>query len=174
MHLVYRALEKEPVPAVLPPALIPPSKRKKTVFPGAVPVLPASPPPKDSLRSTPSHGSVSSLNSAGSLSPKHGVRQPQVRGPCGEQGASCSLPKSTGRPVPSLGAAVYAHSLRTLPSQCEGSSGWPAAPGTVRALRCAEGACPHRSGWWDVHRIPAREAGLAAVQARPRPRAAWA
>ncbi|XP_058513767.1 epidermal growth factor receptor substrate 15-like 1 isoform X2 [Ochotona princeps] len=77
MHLVYRALEKEPVPAVLPPALIPPSKRKKTVFPGAVPVLPASPPPKDSLRSTPSHGSVSSLNSTGSLSPKHGVRQPQ-------------------------------------------------------------------------------------------------
>ncbi|XP_040846668.1 epidermal growth factor receptor substrate 15-like 1 isoform X5 [Ochotona curzoniae] len=78
MHLVYRALEKEPVPAVLPPALIPPSKRKKTVFPGAVPVLPASPPPKDSLRSTPSHGSVSSLNSTGSLSPKHGVRQPPV------------------------------------------------------------------------------------------------
>ncbi|PKU36492.1 hypothetical protein llap_13205 [Limosa lapponica baueri] len=57
MHLVYRALEKEPVPSLLPPSLIPPSKRKKTpVFPGAVPVLPASPPPKDSLRSTPSHG----------------------------------------------------------------------------------------------------------------------
>ncbi|XP_042526543.1 epidermal growth factor receptor substrate 15-like 1 isoform X1 [Dipodomys spectabilis] len=77
MHLVYRALEKEPVPSALPPTLIPPSKRKKAVFPGAVPVLPASPPPKDSLRSTPSHGSVSSLNSAGSLSPKHGVKQPQ-------------------------------------------------------------------------------------------------
>ncbi|KGL73091.1 Epidermal growth factor receptor substrate 15-like 1, partial [Tinamus guttatus] len=60
MHLVYRALEKEPVPSILPPSLIPPSKRKKTpVFPGAVPVLPASPPPKDSLRSTPSHGSPS-------------------------------------------------------------------------------------------------------------------
>ncbi|KFZ53131.1 Epidermal growth factor receptor substrate 15-like 1, partial [Podiceps cristatus] len=60
MHLVYRALEKEPVPSLLPPSLIPPSKRKKTpVFPGAVPVLPASPPPKDSLRSTPSHGSPS-------------------------------------------------------------------------------------------------------------------
>ncbi|NXV73898.1 EP15R factor, partial [Atlantisia rogersi] len=67
MHLVYRALEKEPVPSLLPPSLIPPSKRKKTpVFPGAVPVLPASPPPKDSLRSTPSHGSVNSLNSTGS------------------------------------------------------------------------------------------------------------
>ncbi|XP_073909846.1 epidermal growth factor receptor substrate 15-like 1 isoform X7 [Castor canadensis] len=77
MHLVYRALEKEPVPSVLPPSLIPPSKRKKTVFPGAVPVLPASPPPKDSLRSTPSHGSVSSLNSAGSLSPKHAIKPTQ-------------------------------------------------------------------------------------------------
>ncbi|XP_060000605.1 epidermal growth factor receptor substrate 15-like 1 isoform X13 [Lagenorhynchus albirostris] len=77
MHLVYRALEKEPVPSALPPSLIPPSKRKKTVFPGAVPVLPASPPPKDSLRSTPSHGSVSSLNSTGSLSPKHSIKQTQ-------------------------------------------------------------------------------------------------
>ncbi|XP_029772531.1 epidermal growth factor receptor substrate 15-like 1 isoform X5 [Suricata suricatta] len=77
MHLVYRALEKEPVPSVLAPSLIPPSKRKKTVFPGAVPVLPASPPPKDSLRSTPSHGSVSSLNSTGSLSPKHSLKQTQ-------------------------------------------------------------------------------------------------
>lgn len=79
MHLVYRALEKESVPSQLPPSLIPPSKRKKTpVFPGAVPVLPASPPPKDSLRSTPSHGSVNSLNSTGSLSPKHSIKQAQV------------------------------------------------------------------------------------------------
>ncbi|XP_061456598.1 epidermal growth factor receptor substrate 15-like 1 isoform X2 [Rhineura floridana] len=78
MHLVYRALEKEPVPSVLPPPLIPPSKRKKVpVLPGAVPVLPASPPPKDSLRSTPSHGSVTSLNSTGSLSPKHSLKQTQ-------------------------------------------------------------------------------------------------
>ena len=80
MHLVYRALEKEPVPSLLPHSLIPPSKRKKTpVFPGAVPVLPASPPPKDSLRSTPSHGSVNSLNSTGSLSPKHTIKQAQVQ-----------------------------------------------------------------------------------------------
>ncbi|XP_078527456.1 epidermal growth factor receptor substrate 15-like 1 isoform X2 [Lissotriton helveticus] len=81
MHLVYRALEKEPVPSVLPQSLIPPAKRKKAhMFPGAVPVLPASPPPKDSLRSTPSHGSVNSLNSAGSLSPKHSAKpvQPAV------------------------------------------------------------------------------------------------
>ncbi|XP_029466855.1 epidermal growth factor receptor substrate 15-like 1 isoform X2 [Rhinatrema bivittatum] len=79
MHLVYRALEKEPVPSVLPPSLVPPTKRKKTpVFPGAVPVLPASPPPKDSLRSTPSHGSVNSLNSTGSLSPKHSIKPPQT------------------------------------------------------------------------------------------------
>ncbi|XP_053157376.1 epidermal growth factor receptor substrate 15-like 1 isoform X2 [Hemicordylus capensis] len=76
MHLVYRALEKEPVPSVLPLPLVPPSKRKKgAIFPGAVPVLPASPPPRDSLRSTPSHGSVNSLNSAGSLSPKHSLKQ---------------------------------------------------------------------------------------------------
>ncbi|KAJ8277370.1 hypothetical protein GJAV_G00074440 [Gymnothorax javanicus] len=77
MHLVYRALEKEPVPSVLPSSLIPPSKRKKSVgvLPGSVPVLPASPPPpKDSLRSTPSHGSMNSLNSAGSLSPKHTLK----------------------------------------------------------------------------------------------------
>ncbi|XP_075467303.1 epidermal growth factor receptor substrate 15-like 1 isoform X6 [Ascaphus truei] len=77
MHLVYRALEKEPVPPVLPPSLIPPTKRKKTTFPGAVAVLPASPPPRDSLRSTPSHGSMSSLNSAGSLSPKHSAKPTQ-------------------------------------------------------------------------------------------------
>lgn len=83
MHLVYRALEKEPVPSVLPPSLIPPSKRKKApAFPGAVPVLPASPPPKDSLRSTPSHGSVNSLNSTGSLSPKHSIKQAQVQVSC--------------------------------------------------------------------------------------------
>ncbi|XP_077778085.1 epidermal growth factor receptor substrate 15-like 1 isoform X6 [Podarcis muralis] len=78
MHLVYRALEKEPVPPSLPPPLVPPSKRKKAPsLPGAVPVLPASPPPKDSLRSTPSHGSVTSLNSTGSLSPKHSLKQVQ-------------------------------------------------------------------------------------------------
>uniref|UniRef100_A0A4W5RCA4 Epidermal growth factor receptor pathway substrate 15 like 1 n=1 Tax=Hucho hucho TaxID=62062 RepID=A0A4W5RCA4_9TELE len=81
MHLVYRALEKEPVPSVLPSSLIPPNKRKKSVvgsLPGTVPVLPASPPPpKDSLRSTPSHGSMNSLNSAGSLSPKHTLKSAQ-------------------------------------------------------------------------------------------------
>uniref|UniRef100_A0A3B3SEA2 Epidermal growth factor receptor pathway substrate 15 like 1 n=1 Tax=Paramormyrops kingsleyae TaxID=1676925 RepID=A0A3B3SEA2_9TELE len=80
MHLVYRALEKEPVPPVLPSSLIPPSKRKKPAvgLPGSVPVLPASPPPpRDSLRSTPSHGSMNSLNSAGSLSPKHTLKSSQ-------------------------------------------------------------------------------------------------
>uniref|UniRef100_A0A4W3JMP6 Epidermal growth factor receptor pathway substrate 15 like 1 n=1 Tax=Callorhinchus milii TaxID=7868 RepID=A0A4W3JMP6_CALMI len=73
MHLVYRALEKEPVPQLLPSALVPPSKRKKqaSTLAGSVSVLPASPPPKDSLRSTPSHGSINSLNSTGSISPKH-------------------------------------------------------------------------------------------------------
>uniref|UniRef100_A0A8C9WX56 Epidermal growth factor receptor pathway substrate 15 like 1 n=1 Tax=Sander lucioperca TaxID=283035 RepID=A0A8C9WX56_SANLU len=80
MHLVYRALEKEPVPALLPSALIPPSKRKKSLgsVAGSVPGIPASPPPpKDSLRSTPSHGSMNSLNSTGSLSPKHTLKSGQ-------------------------------------------------------------------------------------------------
>ncbi|XP_022070111.2 epidermal growth factor receptor substrate 15-like 1 isoform X5 [Acanthochromis polyacanthus] len=80
MHLVYRALEKEPVPALLPSALIPPSKRKKSLgsATSSVPGLPASPPPpKDSLRSTPSHGSMNSLNSTGSLSPKHTLKSGQ-------------------------------------------------------------------------------------------------
>ncbi|XP_047229696.1 epidermal growth factor receptor substrate 15-like 1 isoform X4 [Girardinichthys multiradiatus] len=80
MHLVYRALEKEPIPALLPSALIPPSKRKKSLFTvtGHVTGLPASPPPlKDSLHSTPSHGSMTSLNSTGSLSPKHTLKSGQ-------------------------------------------------------------------------------------------------
>ncbi|KAI5101142.1 epidermal growth factor receptor substrate 15-like 1 isoform X6 [Silurus meridionalis] len=79
MHLVYRALEKEPVPSILPSSLIPPSKRKKCVsLSSMTPVLPGSPPPpKDSLRSTPSHGSMNSLNSAGSLSPKHTLKSTQ-------------------------------------------------------------------------------------------------
>lgn len=81
MHLVYRALEKEPVPALLPSSLVPPSKRKKSLcsVASSVPGLPASPPPpKDSLRSTPSHGSMNSLNSTGSLSPKHTLKSGQV------------------------------------------------------------------------------------------------
>uniref|UniRef100_A0A3Q4H3D7 Epidermal growth factor receptor substrate 15-like 1-like n=1 Tax=Neolamprologus brichardi TaxID=32507 RepID=A0A3Q4H3D7_NEOBR len=43
MHLVYRTMEKEPLPTSLPASLIPPSKRKKAGvgLPGAVPVLPA-------------------------------------------------------------------------------------------------------------------------------------
>ncbi|KAM8851325.1 epidermal growth factor receptor substrate 15-like 1 isoform 2-T2 [Spinachia spinachia] len=46
MHLVYRAMENEPVPTTLPTSLIPPSKRKKKTagaLPGAVAVLPALP-----------------------------------------------------------------------------------------------------------------------------------
>uniref|UniRef100_A0A8C6UIZ1 Epidermal growth factor receptor pathway substrate 15-like 1a n=1 Tax=Neogobius melanostomus TaxID=47308 RepID=A0A8C6UIZ1_9GOBI len=57
MHLVYRSLVS---------------------VSGALPGLPASPPPpKDSLRSTPSHGSMTSLNSTGSLSPKHTIKSAQ-------------------------------------------------------------------------------------------------
>ncbi|XP_074523732.1 epidermal growth factor receptor substrate 15-like 1 isoform X2 [Halichoeres trimaculatus] len=80
MHLVYRALEKEPVPTLLPSTLVPPSKRKKSLgsVSSSIPGLPASPPPpKDSLRSTPSHGSMNSLNSTGSLSPKHTLKSGQ-------------------------------------------------------------------------------------------------
>ncbi|XP_038860267.1 epidermal growth factor receptor substrate 15-like 1 isoform X2 [Salvelinus namaycush] len=115
MHLVYRAMEKEPVPSVLPSSLIPPSKRKKSAgaLPGAVSVLPPlsalsglsglsrtasspplpgavaalsglsglsrttnSPPLKDTLHSTSSHGSITSINSTGSLSPKHSFKAP--------------------------------------------------------------------------------------------------
>ncbi|CAG13502.1 unnamed protein product, partial [Tetraodon nigroviridis] len=52
MHLVYRALEKEPVPALLPAPLVPLSKRKRSLGSSgtAPPGLPASPPPpRDSL-----------------------------------------------------------------------------------------------------------------------------
>jgi hypothetical protein len=42
MHLVYKALDKNPVPQTLPPQLVPPSKRKKTgPVVGGVQVLPA-------------------------------------------------------------------------------------------------------------------------------------
>ncbi|KAG8014341.1 Epidermal growth factor receptor substrate 15-like 1, partial [Nibea albiflora] len=84
MHLVYRTMEKEPIPATLPTSLIPPSKRKKFAsgLPGAVAVLPAlsglmaGPAPlKDSLRSTPPLGSTTLLNtSAVNLSPKHSFK----------------------------------------------------------------------------------------------------
>uniref|UniRef100_A0A8C4QS43 Epidermal growth factor receptor pathway substrate 15 like 1 n=1 Tax=Eptatretus burgeri TaxID=7764 RepID=A0A8C4QS43_EPTBU len=72
MHLVYRLLEKEPLPTSLPHRLVPPSKRAKTPgLVGAVSVLPSSPPAhRSSLRSTPSHGSLTSLGSGSSLSPK--------------------------------------------------------------------------------------------------------
>ncbi|XP_070829945.1 epidermal growth factor receptor substrate 15-like 1 isoform X1 [Chaetodon trifascialis] len=91
MHLVYRAMEKEPVPATLPTSLIPPSKRKKFAgaLPGAVAVLPAlsglsaGPAPlKESLRSTPPLASTNLLsNNTVNLSPKHSFKsssQPAV------------------------------------------------------------------------------------------------
>lgn len=80
MHLVYRAMENETTPTALPASLIPPSKRKKSAgaLPGAVAVLPVltglmgSPPLKETLRSTPSLGSVAPINT--SLSPKHSFK----------------------------------------------------------------------------------------------------
>ncbi|XP_041804606.1 epidermal growth factor receptor substrate 15-like 1 isoform X2 [Chelmon rostratus] len=84
MHLVYRTMEKEPIPATLPTSLIPPSKRKKFAgaLPGAVAVLPAlsgltaSPAPlKESLRSTPPLASANLLSSSTvNLSPKHSFK----------------------------------------------------------------------------------------------------
>ncbi|XP_034064404.1 epidermal growth factor receptor substrate 15-like 1 isoform X1 [Gymnodraco acuticeps] len=91
MHLVYRAMENEPVPATLPTSLIPPSKRKKSAsaMPGAVAVLPAlsgfmagATPLKDSQRSTPPLGRASPLITSNlNLSPKHSFKsssQPEV------------------------------------------------------------------------------------------------
>lgn len=78
MHLVYRAMEKEPVPTSLPNSLVPPSKRKKTAgaLPGAVAVLPSVPgflagpgSRKESLRRTPPLST-----SAVSISPKPSFR----------------------------------------------------------------------------------------------------
>nr|XP_057918213.1 epidermal growth factor receptor substrate 15-like 1 isoform X2 [Doryrhamphus excisus] len=83
MHLVYRAMEKEPVPTALPASLIPPSKRKKmpSGLPGAVAVLPSLPgflgnsaPLKDALRSTPPPLVSPVATSTSSLSPKHSFR----------------------------------------------------------------------------------------------------
>ncbi|CAL8279368.1 unnamed protein product [Lota lota] len=86
MHLVYRAMEQEPVPTALPANLIPPSKRKKSgmKLAGAVAVLPglfgmslsSGPSPlKESLRPTPSLSAVASLGTPTSgLSPKHSFK----------------------------------------------------------------------------------------------------
>ncbi|XP_034743423.1 epidermal growth factor receptor substrate 15-like 1 isoform X1 [Etheostoma cragini] len=84
LHLVYRAMEKEPVPTTLPTSLIPPSKRKKLAgtLPGAVAVLPslsgfmAGPAPlKESLRSTPPPASATLFStSTVNFSPKHSFK----------------------------------------------------------------------------------------------------
>ncbi|KAH0618626.1 hypothetical protein JD844_018007 [Phrynosoma platyrhinos] len=56
MFLVYCALEKEPVPMSLPPALVPPSKRKGVSIPGAVQLVPSSTSSKDFHQSIPPIG----------------------------------------------------------------------------------------------------------------------
>ncbi|KAJ3595343.1 hypothetical protein NHX12_004647 [Muraenolepis orangiensis] len=93
MHLVYRAMEQEPVPAALPANLVPPSKRRKSAvnLPGAVAVLPAlfgmssssGPSPlKDILRPTPSLSAVASLGTpTGGLSPKHSFKSSSQQPP---------------------------------------------------------------------------------------------
>ncbi|KAG2463494.1 EPS15 factor, partial [Polypterus senegalus] len=60
MYLVYRALEKEPVPMSLPAALVPPSKRKKATLPSIVPLLPSPPSSKESRQSLPASNVVAS------------------------------------------------------------------------------------------------------------------
>ena len=60
MHLVYRALEKDPVPDKLPPTLVPPNKRRKGgALAGAVPVLPGPPPVLPAAPAIPGPPSVS-------------------------------------------------------------------------------------------------------------------
>ncbi|XP_021797175.1 epidermal growth factor receptor substrate 15 isoform X3 [Papio anubis] len=56
MFLVYCALEKEPVPLSLPPALVPPSKRKTVSISGSVRLIPSSASTKESYHSLPSVG----------------------------------------------------------------------------------------------------------------------
>ncbi|XP_015291513.3 epidermal growth factor receptor substrate 15 isoform X6 [Macaca fascicularis] len=56
MFLVYCALEKEPVPMSLPPALVPPSKRKTVSISGSVRLIPTSASTKESYHSLPSVG----------------------------------------------------------------------------------------------------------------------
>ena len=59
MHLVYKALEKQPVPMKLPSNVIPPSKRKKSIaIPGAIRVL-----PPVGLLPSPPHSSLGSVSS---------------------------------------------------------------------------------------------------------------
>lgn len=53
MFLVYCALEKEPVPMSLPPALVPPSKRKTVSISGSVRLIPTSAAAKESYHSLP-------------------------------------------------------------------------------------------------------------------------
>ncbi|KAM4722017.1 epidermal growth factor receptor substrate 15 [Rhinophrynus dorsalis] len=58
MFLVYSALEKEPVPMSLPPALVPPSKRKATSSATSLPIIPPlpMPPSKEPRHSLPPVG----------------------------------------------------------------------------------------------------------------------
>ncbi|KAJ8376481.1 hypothetical protein SKAU_G00070610 [Synaphobranchus kaupii] len=53
MYLVYRALEQETVPVSLPVPLVPPSKRRKSVTPPVMPLLPSPPSHKDSRKTLP-------------------------------------------------------------------------------------------------------------------------
>lgn len=56
MFLVYCALEKEPVPMSLPPAVVPPSKRKTVSISGSVRSIPSSAASKEPYQSLPPVG----------------------------------------------------------------------------------------------------------------------
>uniref|UniRef100_A0A8C4LUY8 Epidermal growth factor receptor substrate 15 n=1 Tax=Equus asinus asinus TaxID=83772 RepID=A0A8C4LUY8_EQUAS len=56
MFLVYCALEKEPVPMSLPPALVPPSKRKTVSISGSMRLIPSSASAKEPYHSLPPVG----------------------------------------------------------------------------------------------------------------------
>ncbi|XP_064415865.1 epidermal growth factor receptor substrate 15 isoform X2 [Latimeria chalumnae] len=60
MYLVYRALEKEPVPMSLPHGLVPLSKRKKLSVANAVPLIPSPPSAREVRQSLPSGGTLHS------------------------------------------------------------------------------------------------------------------
>ncbi|KAJ8011495.1 hypothetical protein DPEC_G00058820 [Dallia pectoralis] len=94
LHLVYRAMENEPVPSTLPTSLIPPSKRKKLAgsLPGAVSVLP----PISALTSRSRTANSPPLPGAGAVLPGAGAVLP---------GAGAVLP-GAGAVLPGAGAVL--------------------------------------------------------------------
>ncbi|KAL0966537.1 hypothetical protein UPYG_G00296460 [Umbra pygmaea] len=120
MHLVYRAMENEPVPSSLPFSLIPPSKRKKSAgsLPGAVSVLPpisalsglsrtpGSPTPPGAVAVQPALSALSGVN-----------RSPSLKETLSSTSAHSSLTSS------SAGSLSPKHSFKA-PSQAPAAVPW--------------------------------------------------